>query len=77
MSFFGSGISGSLTDEMLLFESFLLMVRALLSGECLGTSTDESGPRLKVKVMFNIIIKVTFHTYIHAYIHELCFKVVG
>lgn len=37
-SFFGSGISGSLTDEMLLLESFLLMQCALLSSKCLGTS---------------------------------------
>jgi len=38
MSFFGSGISGSLTEEMLLDESFLLVFKALLSSECLGTS---------------------------------------
>ena len=38
MSFFGSGISGSLTEEMLFDESFLLMFKALLSSECLGTS---------------------------------------
>lgn len=40
MSVFGSGISGSLTEEMLLDESFLLQFSAvLLSSECLGTST--------------------------------------
>ena len=38
MSFFGSGISGSLTEEMLFDESFLLVLKALLSSECLGTS---------------------------------------
>lgn len=38
MSFFGSGISGSLTEEMLFDESFLLVFKALLSSECLGTS---------------------------------------
>ena len=38
-SLFGSGISGSLTEEMLFDESFLLMFKALLSSECLGTST--------------------------------------
>ena len=38
MSLFGSGISGSLTEEMLFDESFLLVFKALLSSECLGTS---------------------------------------
>lgn len=37
-SFFGSGISGSLTEEILFDESFLLLFKALLSSECLGTS---------------------------------------
>ena len=38
MSFFGSGISGSLIEEILFDESFLLLFNALLSSECLGTS---------------------------------------
>lgn len=38
LSFLGSGISGSLTEVILLDESFLLFFSALLSSECLGTS---------------------------------------
>ena len=70
LSFLGSGISGSLTEVILLDESFLLLFSALLSSECLGTSVMNTNKQyVKLNYRYNGSVKNVLMSFTQQYLN--------
>lgn len=70
LSFLGSGISGSLTEVILLDESFLLFFSALLSSECLGTSVMNTNKQyVKLNYRYNGSVKNVLMSFTQQYLN--------